>query len=368
MEKSERNSIVSMVKGIAIVLMVTGHSLPVDNVFRNYIYMFHMPLFFFVSGYCFKEKYLGDWRSFVRRRLRGLWWPFVKYGVPMVLLHNVFCALHVYGPPCDVTPYTLPQMAKAVLMQFAMSGAEPLLGAYWFLNTLLGASLLFYACRRVAGRRWTLVLLLAGSVVCLLLMPRVGGMRIVFRMFFAGGYMALGHLFKGFEKFRMIELKNGVVIVALGVVVGVGEIFLPHEMTDATLPTMLPCMVIAVAGVLMLWGVCERLGESLVGTEVRGTEYERSPVRNYCACATKRFAAVLDYLGDHTLSILTWHFLCFKVVTLLIIGIYRLPIEQLAVIPILKEQAAQGWWLVYVLAGVCGAVMIWKVTSLLSGK
>ena len=90
---------------------------------------------------------------------------------------------------------------------------------------------------------------------------------------------------------------------------------------------------------------------------------ERSPVRNYCACATKRFAAVLDYLGDHTLSILTWHFLCFKVVTLLIIGIYRLPIEQLAAIPILEEQAAQGWWLVYVLAGVCGAVMIWKVTS-----
>jgi fucose 4-O-acetylase-like acetyltransferase len=40
-----------MVKGIAIVLVVIGHSLPLDNGARIFIYMFHVPLFFFVSGY-----------------------------------------------------------------------------------------------------------------------------------------------------------------------------------------------------------------------------------------------------------------------------------------------------------------------------
>ena len=345
------NPVVSMVKGVAIILMVTGHSLPVDNVVRNYIYMFHMPLFFFVSGYCFKEKYLDDWRTFVRRRVKGLWWPFVKYGVPMVLLHNVFCALHLYGPPCDVEPYTMTLTAKAVAMQFVMSGAEPLLGAYWFLNTLFGASLLFFVCRKVAGKWWTLFVLLVASAACLVLMPYMGALRIVFRMFFAGSYMALGHLMRT-EKI-LSALPHGrepkdqsasilslpwrwIGWILLAVFVGVGELFLPHEMTDATLPTMLPCMVVALAGILMLWEICRRLQD----------------------CISRLFTKIakeLDFIGRHTLTILTWHFLAFKAVTLLIIVLYGLPIEQLAAIPILEEQSAQGWWIVYIVAGVGGS-------------
>lgn len=324
--------VVSMVKGIAIILVVTGHSLPYDNGFRNYIYMFHVPLFFFVSGYCFKEKYLDDVLTFVRQRVKGLWLPFVKYGVPMVLLHNVFCRLHVYGPLCDVAPYTLPQMVKAVLKQFVMSGAEPMLGAYWFLNTLFGASLLFYACRRWTGAKWGLAILTAGTAVSLLLVPYADAVRIVFRMFFAGAYMTLGHLFAEMS-FGTKGVRGMAVIAALGTMVGVGAVFLPHEMTDATLPTMLPCMAVAVAGILMLWGICQWL-LSMSSRLVTG------------------LSAMLEYIGNRTLKVLTWHFLCFKVVTLLIILLYGLPIEHLSALPVLEEQAAEGWWVVYVLSGV----------------
>lgn len=333
MGNNGRNPVVSMVKGIAIVLVVIGHSLPLDNGVRNFIYMFHVPLFFFVSGYCFKEKYLSDALTFVRHRLRGLWWPFVKYGVPMVLLHNVFCSLHLYGPLCDVAPYTLPQMGVAVLKQFAMSGAEPLLGAYWFLNTLFGASLLFYGCRRFVEGRWAFVLLLVASAACLLLVPRVEFLRIVFRMFFAAAYMSLGHLFAGVSSRSSSRLTGPGVVLLLAALVLLGEWLLPHEMTDATLPTLLPCMLAAVSGILMLWALCQWLlstSSSLV----------------------TRLSAALDYIGNHTLRILTWHFLCFKAVTLLIILFYGLPIEQLAALPILEEQAAEGWWLLYTLAGV----------------
>lgn len=334
-----RNPVVSMAKGMAIILVVVGHSLPLENWARNYIYMFHVPLFFYVSGYCFKEKYLNDALTFVKRRLRGLWWPFVKYGIPMVLLHNVLCAIHVYGPLCDVVPYTLPQMGVAVLKQFAMSGAEPLLGAYWFLNTLFGASLLFYGCRRLAGSKWAVAILLTGSVACLLLVPYTGGLRIVFRMFLAGTYMALGHLFAGMEsqedRFMILtRIKRPIPVILLAALVAVGEWMLPHEMTDATLPTLLPCILTALAGIWMLWGVCQWL--LAAGSRLM-----------------VRLSHVLDFIGNHTLTILTWHFLCFKVVTLLIILLYGLPMDQLEVLPIIEEQAAQGWWMVYALAGVC---------------
>ena len=50
MGNNGRNPVVSMVKGIAIVLVVIGHSLPLDNGARNLIYMVHVPLFVFVRG------------------------------------------------------------------------------------------------------------------------------------------------------------------------------------------------------------------------------------------------------------------------------------------------------------------------------
>lgn len=58
-------------------------------------------------------------------------------------------------------------------------------------------------------------------------------------------------------------------------------------------------------------------------------------------------AKVLGFVGKHTLTILTWHFLAFKLVSLLIIGIYDLPMERLAEFPVITEYAKTGWWLAY---------------------
>lgn len=69
---------VSFAKGIGILLMVLGHTY-----FSAYgyalIYMFHMPLFFFLSGYCFKQSHLDDFRSYARKRISKIYIPFVKW-------------------------------------------------------------------------------------------------------------------------------------------------------------------------------------------------------------------------------------------------------------------------------------------------
>lgn len=59
-----------IVKAIGIVLMVAGHADLLTPIAR-FIYMFHMPLFFFVSGYCFKESHLNSSANFINRRLKG---------------------------------------------------------------------------------------------------------------------------------------------------------------------------------------------------------------------------------------------------------------------------------------------------------
>ena len=57
-----RNIVLSVVKGIAIILMVVGHAEAPDFLTR-WIYTFHMPVFFIAAGYFFSRRYLEDRKS-----------------------------------------------------------------------------------------------------------------------------------------------------------------------------------------------------------------------------------------------------------------------------------------------------------------
>jgi len=46
---------VDIAKGVAILLVIIGHTAPFGSITRNTIFSFHMPLFFLLSGYCTKQ-------------------------------------------------------------------------------------------------------------------------------------------------------------------------------------------------------------------------------------------------------------------------------------------------------------------------
>ena len=141
-----RNEDVSISKAIAIILMVMAHAhIPLWG--QQYINMFHMPLFFIFSGYCFKEKYLANPKMFVSKKVRGIYWPFVKWSLFFLLLHNLFFYLDIYngeyGFKGNVSElYTLRDYAvHAFNIITRMSDQEQLLGGFWFLKSLFWASL-----------------------------------------------------------------------------------------------------------------------------------------------------------------------------------------------------------------------------------
>lgn len=63
-------------------------------------------------------------------------------------------------------------------------------------------------------------------------------------------------------------------------------------------------------------------------------------------------ASHIQFIGNNTLTVLTWHFLAFKLVSLVIIYMYSLPIARLAEFPVITDYAVQGWWAAYFLVAM----------------
>ena len=102
MEKTEhvynqtRLTYIDLAKGFAILMVVAGHlaqyclnGASAKNVF-NFIYSFHMPLFFFLSGYVASLSRnrikKGNILPFFIKKLKSLLLPFLVWGIVIYLL------------------------------------------------------------------------------------------------------------------------------------------------------------------------------------------------------------------------------------------------------------------------------------------
>ena len=81
------NTVISICKALAIILMVIGHA-DCPDALGAFLYEFHMPLFFITAGYFFSVRYINDEATFVKKRFKGLYLPFVTWSVFFLILHN----------------------------------------------------------------------------------------------------------------------------------------------------------------------------------------------------------------------------------------------------------------------------------------
>lgn len=74
--KKQRIEWIDIAKGIAIVAMIIGHSVEYGGTIRNFIFSFHMPLFFILSGYTYKiPETMHDLMHQLKKDLRHIYLP-----------------------------------------------------------------------------------------------------------------------------------------------------------------------------------------------------------------------------------------------------------------------------------------------------
>ena len=163
-----RDAALDAMRGIGIVLMVLGHS---GFAGSDFIYLFHMALFFMLSGYFFHMSGEGAaLRRFCLRRVAALWLPFVLANTAFTVCNNLFLRLNILTgdprilelPGNQVTgPVTLRDIVGRTAHWCVFDGGTQLGGALWFVQALFQISLLYalveFLLRRVFPRRDTLL-------------------------------------------------------------------------------------------------------------------------------------------------------------------------------------------------------------------
>lgn len=128
---SKRIDQMDILKALAIIAVVIGHSGSPSPIY-NFIYLYHMPLFFFISGYFYKNEYSNDISLLIKKRIKSLYIPFVAYEVLFLSLHNMFFNLNIYNNVVGFKDsvehlYSLQDMIDAFRSILFFQGTETLL-------------------------------------------------------------------------------------------------------------------------------------------------------------------------------------------------------------------------------------------------
>ncbi len=350
MSQTPRNHSVTIAKAIAIVLMVMGHA-GIPQWANHFISMMHMPLFFFMSGYCFKKAYLFDAKKWLQKRFLGVYWPYVKYGMVFVLLHNIFLYYHIYsetfifnGKPIHY--YSLQETIFRLVYVITMHGTERLLGGFWFLKALFWGSIIFYVIRKLfknpfAGALLLLLLCFVTSFFHLSIpYLKIGSLEL-----FAAFFIMAGHIFRkatiSSQSIALSLISKWWLMIVFFIIVGIGSVYWPTSMLHYQWYHIFPYTITAIMGILLIFSI----GNWIYHLK----PYTNSKYKNIILNKTRKF---LIFTGSHTLSILAWHFLSFKIVNLMLISIYNLNIDRLGDFPVMADYAHQGWWIIYLIVGV----------------
>lgn len=151
MEK--RDSFIDIMKAIGIISIVIGHSvwiLPRGFQIGPFVYSYHIMIFLFVAGFCFKKEYAEQPWMYVGKRLTKLMPLYVGYNTLFVILHNFLRNIHIIT--WETEKYTKHELLSHGLQAFTFSTNESMLGAFWFVPMFFFATAMFVVLFALAQR------------------------------------------------------------------------------------------------------------------------------------------------------------------------------------------------------------------------
>lgn len=337
-QTKQRLAYVDAAKGIGIILVCIGHSITNASASRDssmifllkFITQFHMPMFFILSGMVYSEKYIEHPIQSSIKKFKVYYLPFIAYNLVFVVLHNVMVDMYIFSDA-----YSVKQYIKEILRVLTMHITD-ICGAMWFLRALLEIVVTFiwiqYLSIKVFGSKYIQVC--TAIIVCMMTLfyysrfcPTTFGINHVLRYM---QFFYLGYLLRKYDWLKVIR-KNQILCILAGIITGIlAAVFLPFGY-GRYIQFYLFYIIVAISGSFMVIAISQ------------------------ISCVEKN--RILNILGRKSLDIMALHFVCFKIVSYLIICVYHLDMTAMANIPVVFGIEG-AWWILYTLVGLVIPVVI----------
>lgn len=155
----KRDTTIDLLKGIGITSIVIGHVrsyLPGGFPIVAYVYTYHIMVFLFVAGMCFKPQNNISPFMQIGKRLGGLLPLYVIYSAFFVACHNLFRRAHILSN--DIPKYGKREIVQNILNSLTFGNSERLLGAFWFVPMFFVAVsffiIIFYKMEQMKKPIW----------------------------------------------------------------------------------------------------------------------------------------------------------------------------------------------------------------------
>ncbi|WP_321332114.1 acyltransferase family protein [uncultured Bacteroides sp.] len=275
----ERNKAIDIAKGIGIVAVVWGHlnqSCPI----KDEIYLFHMPLFFMLSGYLFND-YNKGFPEFIKKKFKAYIIPYLFF---FIIVELSFIILYTATGRSD-------QIFLSLGFIFEPYGvARPL----WFFISIFWVQLIYYLiCKYISSEKQKLMV----SSACIIIGYVLYKTNVHIPLFIDSSLSMVFyfHIGKMLNKNNFVEIK----IPKIVLIFFLGIMF----------------FYLAIIHNIIVDIRINKLGNDLALSVLSGTSGSMIIliVSKYIN-KIKYASNILSYLGRNLLVIFSLHMLCFEIV------------------------------------------------------
>lgn len=198
-----------VLKGIGIITVIISHCFIPETFLNKYLYSFHMPLFFFASGYLFKKKKIGN---FLIGRYKNLIIPYFLFSI---------ISLCLFFLTANIGDVKIPQseQLKKILGVFYGNGINDYMFniTIWFLLCLFIVEFIFQLIMEFTNSTISLIVILILFSIIGYLDSKFMTIRLPWSIdvaFTGIVFYGIGYLFKG-KKYEITNYQKIPLILLL---------------------------------------------------------------------------------------------------------------------------------------------------------
>lgn len=299
---------IDIFKGVAIILMVVGHS---TGKFNGFIYQFHMSAFFFISGYTYTHNRNESYTKFALKKAYRLLLPIFVVSVAVLLFMEVLDRI----------------------------GLDGMLGANWFMYTLFG---IFILAKLICAYIQNKYIMFTLSIVLYFIGIHFAGQgmgNLIFifsltNILIGQFYFIIGYMCKNIKRRDISNIYSILLCIISFIIMDIfrqkGAI-VDYSALSFSRPIL--SVFAGINGILLVYFISNIISKY-------------------------RFYKLFAYIGKNTLPILIFHFMYFKITHVILIVMNIAPLEQFVS---LLPGPMESYWLIYSLLSIIASIITWKI-------